>query len=64
MTVNNVTKSVFITTVGFTKDAKNIVLIDGNKLTELFDKYDLGVREDKTYTVKQINQNFFEENNI
>lgn len=64
------TKGLFITTSEFTKDAQdfatnllgsNIVLIDGNQLTKLMIKYNLGVAVEQTYEVKRIDSDFFSE---
>ena len=64
------TKGLFITTTEFTKDAldfaanllgSNIVLIDGNQLTKLMIKYNLGVAVEQTYEVKRIDSDFFSE---
>ncbi len=66
-------KGVFITTSKFTRDAKDfaksnanfsVVLIDGQKLAKLMDKYNLGVTNSKTYTIKKFDQDFFDEYNI
>ncbi len=64
------TKGLFITTTDFTKDAEdyaanlrgsNIVLINGNQLTKLMIRYNLGVAVDQTYEVKRIDSDFFSE---
>lgn len=64
------TKGLFITTTEFTKDAQdfaanllgsNIVLIDGNQLTKLMIKYNLGVAVEQTFEVKRIDSDFFSE---
>lgn len=62
-------KGVFITTSTFTKDAKaplgktdkKISLIDGQMLAELMIDHDLGVSLDKSFHVKKIDSDFFEE---
>ena len=62
-------KGVFITTSGFTKEAINyasqmdtkIVLIDGEKLSELMIDYNLGVSVQNTYEIKKIDSDYFEE---
>lgn len=65
-------KLVFITTAGFTKeaidyanqtsrDSKRIVLINGQRLAELMIEYDMGVSPAKTYTIKHVDSDFFEE---
>ena len=64
------TKGLFITTSRFTKEAIDfvqkhlavkIILIDGNKLTDLMVKYGLGVSVVKTYELKQIDTDYFED---
>ncbi len=64
------TKGLFITTTEFTKDAQdfaanllgsNIVLIDGNQLTKLMIKYNLGVAVEQTYEIKRVDSDFFSE---
>ena len=61
-------KGVLITTSRFTKDAldfakrlqqKKIVLIDGEKLTELMIDYGIGVTDVASYTVKKIDPDYF-----
>lgn len=62
-------KGVLITTSTFTKDAKaplgktdkKISLIDGQMLAELMIDHDLGVSLDKSFHVKKIDSDFFEE---
>ena len=62
-------KGVFITTSKFTNDAKNyqlkneikIVLIDGEKLANLMMDYDLAVATLDTFTIKRIDNDYFEE---
>lgn len=62
-------KGVLITTSTFTKDAKaplgktdkKVSLIDGQMLAELMIDHDLGVSPDKTFHVKKIDSDFFEE---
>jgi len=62
-------KGVLITTSTFTKDAKaplgktdkKVSLIDGQMLAELMIDHDLGVSHDKTFHVKKIDSDFFEE---
>lgn len=61
-------KGIFITIGEFTKGAKtsqektnmSLVLIDGDKLTELMLKYNLGVSTRDTYEIKDIDTEFFE----
>lgn len=63
------TKGVFITTSSFQSDAeelikrtpKNLVLINGEKLVELMIEHNLGVSIDKTYEIKKIDIDYFEE---
>lgn len=60
-------KGIFITTSWYTKDAidfvrnldSKIVLIDGEMLTELMIEYNLGVSIYKTYEVKKIDSDYF-----
>ena len=61
-------KGLFITTARFSDGAKkyadnlhasNIVLIDGNALTSLMIKYNLGVSIEQVYEVKRIDSDFF-----
>ncbi len=62
-------KGIFITTSGFTVDAKNyvesidakIILIDGSRLTELMIENNLGVSIQNTYELKRIDSDYFEE---
>ena len=62
-------KGVLITTSTFTKDAKaplgktdkKVSLVDGQLLAELMIDHDLGVSPDKTFHVKKIDSDFFEE---
>jgi restriction system protein len=62
------TKGIFITTSDFSRDANDyvskieskIVLIDGSKLTELMIEFGVAVATDATYTVKRIDNDFFE----
>lgn len=64
------TKGLFITTSRFTEEAikyakkqlqVKLVLVDGEKLTDLMIKYGLGVSIVKTYELKQIDNDYFEE---
>ncbi|MFM9879990.1 MAG: restriction endonuclease [Burkholderiaceae bacterium] len=60
-------KGVFITTSGFTQEAKEyavtsnykIVLIDGQRLADLMIEHDLGVSVAATYQLKRIDSDFF-----
>ncbi|HEY6840226.1 MAG TPA: restriction endonuclease [Chthoniobacterales bacterium] len=62
------TKGVFITTSDFSRDADDyvskigskIVLIDGPRLAELMVEFGVTVATDATYTVKRIDNDFFE----
>lgn len=62
------TKGIFITTSEFSRDAdeyvskigSKIVLIDGSRLTELMIEFGVAVATDATYTVKRIDNDFFE----
>ncbi|MDG6244519.1 MAG: restriction endonuclease [Methanolobus sp.] len=61
-------KGVFITTANFSKDAEvyakqtgNIVLIDGPNLAKLMIEYNVGVSTVKTYDVKKIDLDYFDE---
>lgn len=63
-------KGIFITTSTFTEHARKyveqienrVILIDGNKLAKLMIEYGLGVSTKKTYYVKQIDTDYFDEN--
>jgi len=62
------TKGVFITTSGFTADAvtyvkgigKRIVLVDGHELAKLLIEHGVGVSTVATYTLRRIDEGFFE----
>ena len=60
-------KGLFITTGKFTAGAKDsaqrqhIVLVDGNTLTRLMIEYNIGVSPVQTYTIKQLDTDFFSE---
>lgn len=62
-------KGIFITTTTFTKESKKyvdaidkrIILIDGQELTDLMFKYNVGVTMEDVYVVKKIDMDFFEE---
>ncbi len=62
-------KGVFITTSAFTSDAqeyvrqieKKIVLIDGRQLAELMIDHDVGVTVTRTYKLKRVDSDYFEE---
>lgn len=61
-------KGIFITTSDFTKEAKeyvekvsqNIILINGNMLSKLMIKYNVGVQINYTYEIKKIDNDYFE----
>lgn len=62
-------KGVLITTSTFTEDAKRwisqvgrrIVLVDGQQLAELMIEYGIGVTPLRTYTLKRIDNDYFDE---
>lgn len=63
---NKTHKGVFITTSGFSPGAKvyadskpSVILIDGEKLTKLMIKHNVGVTLKQAYTVKKIDEDFF-----
>ena len=66
------TKGVFVTTAGFTKAAKayvekspkRIVLIDGEELARLMVEHDIGIRLKMQYTVKRIDEDYFESEDL
>lgn len=61
-------KGLFITTAKFSQgaksfaDAQHIILVDGQKLTDLMIEYNLGVSPQKTYFLKRIDSDYFSEN--
>lgn len=63
------TKGIFITTSGFSRDAEEyaqrigtrIVLIGGRRLAELMFEFDVGVSPKRTFVVKDIDGDYFEE---
>ncbi len=64
-------KGVFITTAKFSKEAKEfnsgntkLVLIDGERLTDLMFKYNLGCSVERIYEVKRIDSDYFEDDDI
>ena len=65
-------KGVFITTSNFTKDAydfvrsieNKVVLIDGDRLTDLMIDYDIGVAGQTTYNIKTLDTDYFGESSI
>jgi restriction system protein len=62
-------KGIFITTSAFTKEAYDyvqgidakIVLIDGGRLTSLMIEHDLGISLVRTYAIKRLDSDYFEE---
>jgi len=66
--LHKASKGLFVTTSTFTKEAINtaerqsrrIVLIDGNRLTQLMIQHNIGCREEHSYSVKKIDEDFFE----
>jgi restriction system protein len=63
-------KGVVITTSGFSREAteyieriegKKVVLIDGSTLAELMIEYDVGVTTTKTYALKEVSNDFFDD---
>ena len=62
------TKGIFITTSDFSRDANDciskieskIVLIEGSRLAELIIEFGVAVATDTTWTVKRIDNDFFE----
>lgn len=66
----DVSKGIFVTTSGFSEDAilkaandhnHKIILIDGDRLTDLMIKYDVGVQEQSVYKIKEVDADFFDE---
>ncbi|MGJ5818779.1 restriction endonuclease [Paludibaculum fermentans] len=68
LTRRHASRGVFITTSTFTKDAlefveaipQKIVLIDGKLLASLMIEHDVGVSSTKAYTLKRLDQDYFE----
>lgn len=66
----DVNKGIFVTTSTFDESAikkaheahHKIILIDGKKLVDLMHKFNIGVQVRNTYDVKEIDEDFFEEN--
>lgn len=62
-------KGIFITTSRFTKESieyatsidKSLILIDGDKLTDLMFEYNVGVSNEQTFTLKRLDLDYFEE---
>ena len=67
--LKGVNKGIFITTSRFPNNAeelikktsKSVILIDGNKLARLMIDYDIGVATERTYKVKRLDSDFFDE---
>jgi restriction system protein len=67
--VKGTNKGVFITTSEFSKDAfekikdssKNVITINGNKLTDLMLQYSVGVRNEKIHNIPRIDEEYLEE---
>jgi restriction system protein len=63
-------KGVFVTTSSFDNSAikkahdahHSIILIDGNKLVDLMHQYSIGVQVRDIYEIKEVDENFFEDN--
>ena len=66
---NRARKGIFITTSNFSKDAheyvklidSKVVLIDGRQLTRLMFDHNVGVSEVRSYKVKRVDSDYFEE---
>lgn len=66
---NKASKGVFITTSGFTKEARayagqvnsKVVLIDGTMLAELMIDYNIGVSTREIYEIKRVDSDYFAE---
>ena len=60
-------KGVFVTTSSFTQQARDyvagltqrVILIDGDRLTELMIEFNVGVRVHRTVAIKRIDEDFF-----
>ena len=63
------TKGVFVTTSTYSSGAREyvrhlpqrVILIDGERLTELMVEHDVGVRTSRTIAIKRLDEDFFEE---
>lgn len=61
------TKGVFVTTSSFSKQAKDyaaglqqrVILIDGQRLTDLMIEFDVGVRVTRSFVLKKVDEDFF-----
>ena len=62
-------KGVFVTTSGFSQNAieytkylpQRVILIDGQRLTELMVEQDVGVRLSRAINIKRLDEDFFAE---
>jgi restriction system protein len=62
-------RGIFITTSRFTPEAQSyaekvnarLILIDGERLGDLMVSYNVGVQEDETFVLKEIDEDYFEE---
>ncbi|UQN05923.1 restriction endonuclease [Deinococcus sp. QL22] len=68
LTYHRASKGVFLTTSGFSEGAKqtaaqigNIILIDGHMLASLMIDYSVGVLTRKTYSIRRVDSEYFEE---
>jgi restriction system protein len=69
MTGESATKGVFVTTSGFSSEARDyvgrvqqrVVLIDGRELARLLIAHEVGVRARRTYVVRSVDEDFFVE---
>lgn len=67
--VKELKKGIFITTGNFSRDAKEytnkidskIVLVDGKQITEYMIDKNTGVTLEKSYFIKKLDQDYFEE---
>lgn len=65
---HNARKGIFITTSDYPKSAieyceridRTIILINGKRLTELMIEYNIGVSAQRTYTMKEVDSDYFE----
>lgn len=69
LTTKHAKKGIFITTARFTKEAietaqrdpdHTIILIDGNTLAEMMIENNVGIKETRKYTLKEIDGDYFE----
>ena len=69
LTLKKSKKGIFITTSNFTSDAyedvklseKNIILIDGLELVKLMSEHNVGVKIKKSFSIKEIDLDYFAE---